>query len=230
VLLAADYSQIELRIIAALSKDKQMVEAFSQKYDIHTSTAARIYKVPMDEVTADQRRNAKSVNFGIVYGISAFGLSEQLNIPRKEAAALIEEYFAQYPDIKHYIETNIEFARKNGFAQTLLGRRRYLPDINSRNASLKNFAERNSVNMPIQGTSADMIKIAMINVYKQLEERHLKSKMILQVHDELVLDVYKPELDEVINMIKQTMINALPLDGVPIEVGVDVGENWLEAH
>ena len=230
VLLAADYSQIELRIIAALSKDKQMVEAFSQKYDIHTSTAARIYKVPMDEVTADQRRNAKSVNFGIVYGISAFGLSEQLNIPRKEAAALIEEYFAQYPDIKHYIETNIEFARKNGFAQTLLGRRRYLPDINSRNASLKNFAERNSVNMPIQGTSADMIKIAMINVYKQLEERHLKSKMILQVHDELVFDVYKPELDEVMDMIKQTMINALPLDGVPIEVGVDVGENWLEAH
>lgn len=229
VLMAADYSQIELRIIASLSGDRNMIDAFANHYDIHSATAAKIYKLPMTEVTSDLRRNAKSVNFGIVYGISPFGLSEQLNIPRKEAATLIEEYFVQYPNIKKYIDDNIDFARKYGYAQTLLGRRRYLPDINSRNNALKNFAERNSVNMPIQGTSADMIKIAMNEIYKAFEEKCLKSKMILQVHDELVLDVYKPELEEVKAIVVDKMVNALTLD-LPIEVGVDIGENWLEAH
>lgn len=229
ILLAADYSQIELRIIASLSHDRHMIEAFTNKYDIHTATAAKIYNIAMEQVTPELRRNAKSVNFGIIYGISAFGLSEQLGIPRKEAATLIDEYFLQYPDIKNYIESNIEFARQYGYAQTMLGRRRYLPDINSRNAGLKNFAERNSVNMPIQGTSADMIKIAMNNIYKAFEAKQLKSKMILQVHDELVFDVYKPEIDEVTTIVRNEMINALPLD-IPIEVSTDMGDNWLEAH
>ena len=229
VLMAADYSQIELRIIASLSGDKNMIEAFRNHYDIHAATAAKIYKLPIEEVTSDLRRNAKSVNFGIVYGISPFGLSEQLNIPRKEAATLIEEYFIQYPNIKKYIDDNIAFAREHGYAQTLLGRRRYLPDINSRNNALKSFAERNAVNMPIQGTSADMIKIAMNEIYKTFEEKGLKSKMILQVHDELVLDVYKPELEEVKAIVADKMINALTLD-LPIEIGVDIGDNWLEAH
>ncbi len=229
VLMAADYSQIELRIIASLSGDKNMIEAFKSHYDIHAATAAKIYKLPIEEVTSDLRRNAKSVNFGIVYGISPFGLSEQLNISRKEAATLIEEYFVQYPDIKKYIDDNIAFAREHGYAQTLLGRRRYLPDINSRNNAMKSFAERNSVNMPIQGTSADMIKIAMNEIYKEFDEKGLKSKMILQVHDELVLDVYKPELEEVKAIVADKMVNALTLD-LPIEVGVDIGDNWLEAH
>lgn len=229
IILAADYSQIELRIIASLSHDSNMIDAFTNKYDVHTATAAKIYNMPMDQVTPELRRNAKSVNFGIIYGISAFGLSEQLNISRKDAATLINEYFLQYPDIKNYIEGNIEFARQYGYAQTMLGRRRYLPDINSRNAGLKNFAERNSVNMPIQGTSADMIKIAMNNIYKAFEAKQLKSKMIMQVHDELVFDVYKPELDEVTNIVRNEMINALPLN-IPIEVSTDIGDNWLEAH
>lgn len=229
ILLAADYSQIELRIIASLSKDEHMISAFSNHYDIHAATAAKIYKLPMEEVSKDLRRNAKSVNFGIVYGISAFGLSEQLGINRKEAAALIEEYFAQYPAIKSYIDDNIEFAHEHGYAQTLLGRRRYLNDINSRNASARAFAERNAVNMPIQGTSADMIKIAMINIYRKFNEQNLKSKMILQVHDELVFDVYKPELDIVKGIVEKEMLDAIKLD-IPIEVGIDIGQNWLEAH
>lgn len=228
-ILAADYSQIELRIIAALSKDEHMTEAFMNHYDIHRATAAKIYHVDFDDVTKEQRRNAKSVNFGIVYGISAFGLSEQLDIPRKEAAALIEEYFQQYPAIKQYIENNIEFARENGYAQTLLGRRRYLYDINSRNAGLRQFAERNAVNMPIQGTSADMIKIAMIRIWNRFKELNFKSKMILQVHDELVFDVYNPELEDVKEIVRSEMLNALPLS-IPVEVGIDVGTNWLEAH
>jgi len=229
ILLAADYSQIELRIIASLANDRHMIEAFANHYDIHAATAAKIYKLPIEEVSKDLRRNAKSVNFGIVYGISAFGLSEQLGIPRKEAAALIDEYFAQYPDIKHYIDTNIAFAHEHGYAQTLLGRRRYLADINSRNASARNFAERNAVNMPIQGTSADMIKIAMINIFRQFQHLGLKSKMILQVHDELVFDCFKPEEEQVRQIVKEAMVNALPLS-IPIEVSIDVGPDWLTAH
>lgn len=229
VLLAADYSQIELRIIASLAGDRHMIEAFSNHYDIHAATAAKIYGMPMDQVTKDLRRNAKSVNFGIIYGISAFGLSEQLGIPRKEAAALIDEYFAQYPDIKNYIDSNIAFAREHGYAQTLLGRRRYLADINSRNAAARTFSERNAVNMPIQGTSADMIKIAMIRIYREFQRLGLKSKMILQVHDELVFDCYKPEEEQVRAIVEEAMLNALPLS-IPIEVSIDVGHDWLSAH
>jgi len=230
LLLAADYSQIELRIIASLAHDAHMLHAFNSGLDIHAATAAKIYHLPMEEVTKDQRRNAKSVNFGIVYGISAFGLSEQLGIPRKEAAALIEEYFAQYPDIQAFIEHSKQFAREHGYARTLLGRRRYLPDINSRNAAARSFAERNAVNMPIQGTSADMIKLAMVAIDRQLRQRRLRSRMILQVHDELVFDLYKPEEAEVRDLVVREMQQALPLDGLTIDVGIDVGENWLQAH
>ncbi len=228
-ILAADYSQIELRIIASLSKDDHMIAAFANHYDIHKATAAKIYHIDIESVSKEQRRNAKSVNFGIVYGISAFGLSEQLGIPRKEAAALIEEYFQQYPAIKKYIDDNVAFAKEHGYAQTLLGRRRYLYDINSRNAGLRQFAERNAVNMPIQGTSADMIKIAMIRIWRKFKELNLKSKMILQVHDELVFDVYNPEIEQVKEIVQSEMQKALPLS-IPVEVGVDVGNNWLEAH
>ena len=230
LLLAADYSQIELRIIASLAKDEHMLHAFNSGFDIHAATAAKIYHLPMEEVSKDQRRNAKSVNFGIVYGISAFGLSEQLGIPRKEAAALIEEYFAQYPDIQAFIEHSKQFAREHGYARTLLGRRRYLPDINSRNASARAFAERNAVNMPIQGTSADMIKLAMVRIHGELRKRNLKSKMILQVHDELVFDLYRPEEAEVRELVVREMQQALPLDGLTIDVGIDVGPDWLSAH
>jgi DNA polymerase-1 len=230
LLLAADYSQIELRIIASLAHDRHMLEAFAHGFEIHAATAAKIYHMPMEEVSKDQRRNAKSVNFGIVYGISAFGLSEQLGIPRKEAAALIEEYFAQYPDIAAFIEQSKAFARNHGYAQTLLGRRRYLPDINSRNASARSFAERNAVNMPIQGTSADMIKLAMVRIHQELVRRQLRTKMILQVHDELVFDLYRPEEEEVRALVTSAMQNALPLEGIRIDVGIDVGDNWLAAH
>lgn len=230
LLLAADYSQIELRIIASLANDRHMLEAFANGFDIHAATAAKIYHLPISDVSKDQRRNAKSVNFGIVYGISAFGLSEQLGIPRKEAAALIDEYFAQYPDIRRFIDQCIAAAREHGYAQTLLGRRRYLPDINSRNASARSFAERNAVNMPIQGTSADMIKLAMVRIHRCLRQQHLRTRMILQVHDELVFDLYRPEEALVRQIVAREMKQALPLPGVDIEVGIDVGDNWLQAH
>lgn len=230
LLLAADYSQIELRIIASLANDRHMLEAFNSGFDIHAATAAKIYKVPLEDVTKEQRRNAKSVNFGIVYGISAFGLSEQLSIPRKEAAALIDEYFAQYPDIRRFIDECIGRARERGYAETLLGRRRYLPDINSRNASARSFAERNAVNMPIQGTSADMIKLAMVNIHRCLRNQQLRSRMILQVHDELVFDLYRPEEALLRQIVSREMKKALPLPGLDIEVGIDVGDNWLQAH
>ncbi len=230
LILAADYSQIELRIIASLAADRHMLEAFANGLDIHAATAAKIYHVPISDVTKDQRRNAKSVNFGIVYGISPFGLSEQLSIPRKEAASLINEYFAQYPDIRRFIDQCVDTARRNGYAQTLLGRRRYLPDINSRNASARAFAERNAVNMPIQGTSADMIKLAMVRIHASLLRQNLRTRIILQVHDELVFDLYRPEEALVRQIVAREMKQALPLPGIDIEVGIDVGENWLEAH
>ncbi len=229
ILLAADYSQIELRIIASLSKDTNLCQAFKSGEDIHLSTASQIYMLPPQDITQEMRRNAKSVNFGIIYGISAFGLSEQLHIPRKEAQQLIEQYFASYPSIQQYIKNCIEQANTKGYAESICGRRRYLPDLNSANANIRNFAQRNAVNMPIQASSADMIKIAMINIHKEFQRQNLRSQMILQVHDELVFDVYKPEMEIVKTIVKEQMLNALQLE-VPIEVSINEGENWLQAH
>jgi DNA polymerase-1 len=230
ILLSADYSQIELRIIASLSKDENICQAFKEGIDIHTSTASKIFHIPINEVTKEQRRYAKSVNFGIIYGISAFGLSEQLSIPRKEAQDLIDQYFSQYPTIRAFIDSSIAIAQERGFAQTIWKRRRYLYEINSRNAGLRNFAQRNAVNMPIQGTSADMIKKAMIEIHSKFIQEGLKSKLILQVHDELVFDVYRPELEKVKVIVEREMKEALPLENVPIEVESNTGNNWLEAH
>ncbi|MEO5570688.1 MAG: DNA polymerase I [Bacteroidia bacterium] len=228
-LLSADYSQIELRIIAELSGDKGMIAAFKSGEDIHATTAAKVYGVESKDVTGDMRRNAKMVNFGIIYGISAFGLAERLNISRTEAKGIIENYFKQYPDIKEYMDESIEKARKNGYVETVLGRRRYLRDINSANATVRGFAERNAINAPIQGSAADMIKIAMINIHNDLIKKNLRSKMLLQVHDELVFDVFIDELSDVKKLVEDRMKHALPLK-VPIDVSVGSGMNWLEAH
>lgn len=230
ILLSADYSQIELRIIAELSKDEGMIEAFQSGQDIHQATASKVYNVSLEEVTADMRRNAKMVNFGIIYGISAFGLSERLNIPRKEAASIIENYFEKYPRIKAYMDESIDIAREKGYVETIKGRRRYLRDINSNNHTVRGYAERNAINAPIQGSAADMIKIAMINIHKDFKEKNLKSKMLLQVHDELVFDVWKEELDIVKPIIENRMKNAMTTLSVPMEVGMGTGINWLEAH
>lgn len=229
ILLAADYSQIELRIIAELSKDEAMLNAFKNGIDIHTVTASKVFGVPLDQVDKDMRRNAKAVNFGIVYGISAFGLSENLGIPRKEGAEIIKQYFTQYSGVKKFMDQSIQFARENGFVETIMGRRRYLRDINSSNAIVRGFAERNAINAPIQGSSADMIKIAMINIYEEFEKLQLKSKMLLQVHDELVFDAHLDELEIVKAIVKDKMQNAIKLD-VPLEVDISTGQNWLEAH
>ena len=228
-LLAADYSQIELRIIAALSDESTMIEAFKNGEDIHASTASKVFNVPLEDVTREQRSNAKTVNFGIIYGVSAFGLSNQTDLSRAEAKELIETYYKTYPKLRNYISEQIEFARDNGYVQTVLGRRRYLKDINGSNAIVRGAAERNAVNAPIQGSAADIIKIAMINIHKKLEEGKYKSKMLLQVHDELVFDVYKPELEELKTMIKTEMENAYKLS-VPLDVELGIGNNWLEAH
>ncbi len=227
--LAADYSQIELRLVAHLSQDKQMLEDFKSGKDVHTATAARVYGVSEEEVTPDMRRNAKGVNFGIIYGISAFGLSENLNIPRKEAAQMIANYFEQYPAIKEYMESQIEFAKEHSYVETIMKRRRYLRDIRSSNGMVRSFAERNAVNAPIQGSSADMIKIAMISIQEELEKRQLKTKMILQVHDELIFDCYKEEEAEVREFVVDRMKSAMELD-VPIVVDINAGDNWLQAH
>jgi DNA polymerase-1 len=231
VLLSADYSQIELRVIASISKEENMIEAFKKGIDIHTATASKVYHIPLEEVTSDQRRNAKAVNFGIIYGQSAFGLSQNLGIPRKEAAQIIEEYFLQYPRIKEYMSNTIHFAQENGFVETLLGRRRYLRDINSKNFTVRGFAERNAINAPIQGSAADMIKVAMIKIHHAMKSEivNLKSKMILQVHDELLFDVHKDEVEAMKKLVKHEMENAMILE-VPIVVEAGVGENWLEAH
>ncbi|MBN2173977.1 MAG: DNA polymerase I [Bacteroidales bacterium] len=228
-LLAADYSQIELRIIAELSGDQGMIKAFKEGIDIHTATASKVYNVPLDNVTPEMRRNAKTVNFGIVYGISAFGLSERLNIPRGEARDIIDQYFEKYPDIKTYMNGTISFARKNGYVQTIMGRRRYLRDINSKNAVVRGFAERNAINAPIQGSSADMIKIAMIKIFKAMQKKNLQSKMILQVHDELIFDSRKDEVELLKPLILEHMVNAIPMK-VPVVVEMNTGVNWLEAH
>ena len=229
ILLAADYSQIELRIITHLSGDQAMSEAFREGLDIHAATASRVYKVPIEEVTKDMRRHAKAVNFGIIYGMSAFGLAERLGISRSEAASIIENYFKEYVGIQQYIKNNIEFARQHGYVETMLGRRRYLRDINASNSVVRNFAERNAVNAPIQGSSADMIKIAMSNIYKAMNDKQLQSKMILQVHDELVFDAVIDELDTLKELVNDKMTNALPLN-IPVVVELNTGINWLEAH
>jgi len=229
VLLAADYSQIELRIIAHMSKDKGMIEAFREGRDIHTATAARVYGVEYHEVTKDMRRNAKTVNFGIIYGISAFGLSERLGIPRREAADIINSYFEKYPGVKKYMNETIEFAKEHGYVETIMDRRRYLKDINSANAVVRGFAERNAINAPIQGSSADMIKIAMINIYNELTNKGLKTKMILQVHDELVFDLHIEEEEIVKSIVEEKMKNAIKLD-VPVVIDMNTGNTWLEAH
>jgi DNA polymerase-1 len=229
ILLSADYSQIELRIIADISKEENMLEAFNQGIDIHTATAAKVYGIAIEEVDATQRRNAKAVNFGIIYGQSAFGLSQNLGIPRKEAAEIIEQYFAQYPGIKKYMSDTMNFARENGYVETILGRRRYLRDINSANQTVRGFAERNAINAPIQGSAADMIKVAMINIHRDMQEQGLQSKMTMQVHDELVFDVLKTEVDAMKAIISHRMKTAIPTT-VPIEVEIGQGENWLAAH
>ena len=229
ILLAADYSQIELRIIAHLSGDQAMQNAFREGLDVHADTASRVYNVAIEDVTPEMRRNAKAVNFGIIYGMSAFGLAERLKISRSEASQIIKNYFKEYVGIQNYIDSQINFAKDNGFVETMLGRRRYLRDINSGNSVVRNFAERNAINAPIQGSSADMIKIAMIEIDKEMTARDMKSKMILQVHDELVFDVFKDELDVIQEIVRDKMLNALPLS-IPIEVNLNTGENWLEAH
>ncbi|TFV95564.1 DNA polymerase I [Algoriphagus kandeliae] len=229
VLFAADYSQIELRIMAAFSKDESMIEAFKNGRDIHSTTAAKIFQVPLDKVTADMRRKAKTANFGIIYGISAFGLSQRLSIPRGEAKDIIDAYFKEFPAVKAYMDGVIEKARKDEYVETILGRRRYLRDINSRNQTMRGFAERNAINAPIQGSAADLIKVAMIHVHDWMKKEKLKSKMILQVHDELVFDAHKHEVDILRKHIPELMASAIKLD-VPIEVEVGVGNDWLEAH
>jgi len=228
-LVSADYSQIELRIIAALSGEENMIKAFQNNEDIHKSTAAKVFNVPLEEVTKEQRSNAKTVNFGIIYGVSAFGLSTQTNLSRKESAELIDAYYATYPKLKAYMANQVDFAREHGYVQTVLGRRRYLKDINSANAMVRSGAERNAVNAPIQGSAADIIKIAMINIHQKLTSEKWQSKMLLQVHDELVFDVHNSELEKIQPMIKHEMENAFKLT-VPLDVELGMGRNWLEAH
>ena len=228
-LVSADYSQIELRIIAALSGEENMIKAFQNNEDIHKSTAAKVFNVPLEEVTKEQRSHAKTVNFGIIYGVSAFGLSNQTSLSRKESAELIDAYYQTYPKLKSYMSAQVDFARENGYVQTVLGRRRYLKDINSANMMVKSGAERNAVNAPIQGSAADIIKIAMINIHKKLTSENWKSKMLLQVHDELVFDVHHSELESIKPMIKHEMETAIAMD-VPLEVELGEGKNWLEAH
>jgi len=229
VLLAADYSQIELRIIAALSDEETMINAFKNGEDIHASTAAKVFNIPINEVTREQRSNAKTVNFGIIYGVSAFGLSNQTDLTRSEAKELIDTYYETYPKLKAYMSSQVDFARENGYVETVLNRRRYLKDINSRNAVVRGAAERNAVNAPIQGSAADIIKLAMINIHKRFEQENFKSKMILQVHDELVFDAHKDELEIIKPIIKHEMENAFSLK-VPLDVEIGLGNNWLEAH
>ncbi|MBS7230025.1 DNA polymerase I [Flavobacterium psychroterrae] len=228
-LISADYSQIELRIIAALSGEENMIAAFKNGEDIHKATASKVFDVPLEEVSREQRSNAKTVNFGIIYGVSAFGLSNQTSLSRSESAALIEAYYKTYPRLRSYINEQIEFAREKGYVQTILGRRRYLKDINSANAVVRSAAERNAVNAPIQGSAADVIKIAMINIHKKLKEENWKSRMLLQVHDELVFDVHNDELEKIQPMIKHEMENAFMMS-VPLDVEIGMGVDWLAAH
>jgi len=229
VLLSADYSQIELRLLAHMSEDENMIRAFQQGRDIHRATAARIFKVDEESITPEQRRIAKAVNFGIAYGQSAFGLSQTLEISRKEASEIIRQYYEEFPGIKKYMERIIQFAREHGYVETLLGRRRYLRDIHSRNDTVRKAAERNAINSPIQGSAADLIKLAMIEIDDLLQTKHPEAHMLLQVHDELLFEVPKDDLESVQTLVRSTMENALQLK-VPLVVDIGVGKNWLEAH
>jgi DNA polymerase-1 len=229
VFLSADYSQIELRIMAHLSGDNNMLDAFNSGLDIHTATAAKIYKIPVEEVTSDMRRKAKTANFGIIYGISTFGLSERLTIPRAEAKELIDGYFATYPDVKRYMDESIQRAKENGYVETIFGRKRYLADINSQNSVVRGFAERNAINAPIQGSAADIIKIAMVNIQKRLTAENLQTKMTMQVHDELNFTVPQAEIEQARKVVVEEMENVLKLK-VPLIADCGVGANWLEAH
>ena len=228
-LLCADYSQIELRIIAGLSNDESMINAFKNNRDIHTETAAKVFHVDPKDVDRAMRNKAKMVNFGIIYGISAFGLSQRLGIKRKEAAEIIESYFKEFPNVKNYMDSNISFAKENGYVETILKRKRYLSNINSGNATMRGFDERNAINAPIQGSAADIIKIAMINIYQKLEKKQLKSKLLLQVHDELVFELFNGEEEQLSKIVRDEMMNAVKFN-VPLEVEIGIGENWLEAH
>ena len=228
VFLSADYSQVELRIMAHLSGDENMIKAFQSNHDIHAATAANIYKVPIEDVTSDMRRKAKTANFGIIYGISVFGLAERLNIPRSEAKELIDEYFETFPMVKTYMEKCVENAREKGFVETIFGRKRFLPDINSHNANVRGFAERNAINAPIQGSAADIIKIAMARIAKKLAEENLKTEMILQVHDELNFNVPNNEIERVKSLVKEEMENVLEM-AVTLEVDTNIGNTWYEA-
>lgn len=229
LIMAADYSQIELRIMAAFSKDESMMNAFKEGRDIHATTAAKVFGVDVDNVEPNMRRKAKEVNFGIIYGISAYGLSQNLNIARGEAQEIIDSYFKEFPNVKKYMDETIEKAKKDEYVETILGRRRYLRNINSRNFTMRGFDERNAINAPIQGSAADIIKIAMINTHKWMQEENLKSKMIMQVHDELVFDMHKGEQELLVSKVEEFMKNAYPLE-VPMEIGMGIGENWLQAH
>ena len=226
---SADYSQIELRIMAHLSGDENMIEAFRSGHDIHAATAAKIYKISISEVTADMRRKAKTANFGIIYGISTFGLAERMGVSRQEAKELIDGYFDTYPQVKAYMERSIEVARAQGHVETIFGRKRYLPDINSRNATVRGYAERNAINAPIQGSAADIIKVAMARIYRRFEAGNLKAKMILQVHDELNFSVPEEEKAIVQQIVIEEMENACPMR-VPLKADSGWGANWLEAH
>jgi DNA polymerase-1 len=229
VILSADYSQIELRIMAHLSQDDGLMSAFKKGIDVHSATAAGVFGVKPEDVNYEMRRKAKEVNFGIMYGITAHGLAQRLNISHTESKKIIERYFERFPKVKEYIEKTIEEARRNGYVTTLLGRRRYVPDINSRNRTVREFAERTAINMRIQGTAADMIKLAMVKIYEEFKSRKMKSKMILQVHDELVFEVPPDEIEKARKIIKDKMQNALSLS-VPIVVDIGIGRNWFEAH
>ena len=226
---SADYSQIELRIMAHLSGDANMIDAFQHGYDVHAATSAKIYKVPIEEVTKDMRRKAKTANFGIIYGISVFGLAERMNVERKEAKELIDGYFETYPQIQDYIEQSKQFAKTHGYVETIFHRKRYLPDINSHNATVRGYAERNAVNAPIQGSAADIIKVAMARIYQRLKSNNLKAKLLLQVHDELNFSVPTEEKAIVEKIVSEEMEQAY-LMKVPLKVEFGWGENWLEAH
>lgn len=227
--MSADYSQIELRIMAHLSGDENLISAFRKGLDIHSSTAASVFGVKPEDVNYEMRRKAKEVNFGIMYGISPYGLSQRLGIPQPEAKKIIDTYFQKFPKVKEYIDKTIEEARQKGYVTTLLGRRRYVPDINSRNRTVREFAERTAINMRIQGTAADLIKLAMVRIYNEMKKRKFKSKMILQVHDELVFDVAPDEIHTLKEIVQDKMQNALQLD-VPLVVELGIGKNWYEAH